>query len=274
MTSAIRRLDLTDLPACLDLAEEREWGREENKWRLLFEVGAVYGIDAPDGGLAATATGTSYGTVATAVSMVLTARRHERQGLGARVTRHVVAQSGTPTAFLTATPYGRPVYERLGYRTVGEVTALVGEFRGHATGTSRPATPADLPAILELDASVTGLPREILLTRMSTFCLGFRVVDGPSGITGFGGAWRNIDQTVAGPIVAADLETASALLADLAAELPGPIRVDVDRRQRDFFAYAEKSGLEPRFSSTMMEYGPAVRCDPSRMFTMAAQALG
>ncbi len=50
----VRRLSAADLPACLDLAADRNWPREEHKWRLLFEVSEVYGLDDPAGGLAGT----------------------------------------------------------------------------------------------------------------------------------------------------------------------------------------------------------------------------
>jgi hypothetical protein len=44
LSGDVRRLTLDDLPGCLDLAADREWPREEHKWRLLFEVGDVLGI--------------------------------------------------------------------------------------------------------------------------------------------------------------------------------------------------------------------------------------
>jgi hypothetical protein len=50
----VRQLDLTDLDACLDLAEDRSWAREVAKWRLLLDLGGGYGIDDPGGGLAGT----------------------------------------------------------------------------------------------------------------------------------------------------------------------------------------------------------------------------
>jgi hypothetical protein len=47
LSGDVRRLTLDDLPACLDLAADREWPREEHKWRLLFAVGEVLGIVEP-----------------------------------------------------------------------------------------------------------------------------------------------------------------------------------------------------------------------------------
>lgn len=266
----IRRLDLADLPACMALAADRDWQPEEGNWRLLFEVGAVYGIDAPGGGLAATAAGMSFGSVATVVGMVLTAPTHERQGLGRRMTEHAMTEPGTASAFLTATRFGRPLYERMGFRPVGETANLVGDYSGAPSGMSRPASPADLPAVLAADAEATGLPREALLTALMKHAM--RVVDGPSGIVAFGVSRPNFDrETLIGPIVAPDTTTACGLLADLGAAADRPVRLDADHRHPEFLAFAGKSGLAHRFDLTLMHHG---QVPAARVFALASLALG
>ena len=76
MDSPVRRLSIDDLPACQRLAADREWGKEDRKWRFLFSVGDVYGIDDGNGGLAATVVSTPYGKDVAAISMVLVAKRY------------------------------------------------------------------------------------------------------------------------------------------------------------------------------------------------------
>jgi len=51
-----------------------------------------------------------------AVSMVLTASRYGRRGLAGRLMERILAESEDATAFLYATPYGHPLYERLRIR--------------------------------------------------------------------------------------------------------------------------------------------------------------
>ncbi|MGW0650707.1 GNAT family N-acetyltransferase, partial [Streptomyces umbrinus] len=117
----IRRLTPRDLTACADLSENRGWPREEHKWGLLLTAGTGYGIDDPDGGLVTACVVTSYGPqdrpALAAIGMVLVAERHARQGVGRRLMRHVVAELGTTPVTLHATPYGRPLYEELGFKT-------------------------------------------------------------------------------------------------------------------------------------------------------------
>jgi GNAT superfamily N-acetyltransferase len=274
----IRRLGLDDLPDCMRLAQDREWSREEHKWRLLFDVGEVYGIDDPDGGLAGAVVSTRYGTGVAAIGMMLVARKQERQGLGRRLMTHALDRSGTAGAWLTATDYGRPLYERLGFRTIGHSSAYTGSFRPRpsdpAQPVSRPMTAADLPAVLALDAEVCGVPRTELVTRLPAFCTSLRVVDGPSGITGYGGAWRNESITVLGPLIAGDGQTALALLSDLAAEAEGPLRVDVEHRWPALIDWAVEHGLSRAFTTAVMIHGADLPGDRDRLFLPVTVALG
>ncbi|MCT9930411.1 GNAT family N-acetyltransferase [Planotetraspora sp. A-T 1434] len=274
----IRRLGAEDLPACLRLSQDRDWLPEEHKWRLLFEVGAVYGIDDPEGGLAGTVVATRYGRAVAAISMMLVARRHERQGLGGRLMRHALAEAGTTTVWLTATDYGRPLYERLGFRTIGRCHTYGGPFRPPGGGSprpvSRPMTAVDLPEVLALDLAAFGADRTALLTRLPSFSEEFRVVDGPSGVAGFGGAWRNGDGAVLGPVIAQDSGTALALISDLAAAVEGPLRLDADDRWPELATWAEAHGLSHRFTTAIMVHGAPLPGDRDHLFTPVMVALG
>jgi GNAT superfamily N-acetyltransferase len=278
VTAPVRRLGIDDLPSCLHLSEDRSWPREEHKWRLLFEVGEVYGIDDPDGGLAGAVVSTRYGREIAAISMMLVARRHERRGLGGRLMAHALEQSGTASACLTATDYGRPLYERIGFRTIGQCSTYRGEIQPQAGDPQRPSSrqmvPADLPAVLALDAEVFGAPRTALLTRLPSFSEQFRVIEAPKGIVGYGGAWRNVDSTVLGPVIAADTNTALALLGDLAAAAPGPVRLDLDHRRPELITWAEAHGLRYGFTTAVMVHGDPPSGDPDRLFTPVMLALG
>lgn len=274
----IRRLTLEDLPSCLLLSEDRSWPREEHKWRLLFEIGEVYGIDDPDGGLAGAVVSTRYGREIAAISMMLVARSHERRGLGGRLMTHALEQSGTAGAWLTATDYGRPLYERIGFRTISQCSTYRGEFQPQAADPPRPSSrqmaPADLPAVIALDAEVFGASRTALLTRLASFSEQIRVVEGPKGIVGYGCAWRNVDSTVLGPVIAADATTALALLSDLAGAVPGPVRLDLIHRRPELLAWAEAHGLRYGFTTAVMVHGDPPSGDPTRLFAPVMLALG
>ncbi|MGK5530700.1 GNAT family N-acetyltransferase [Streptomyces sp. URMC 129] len=275
-------MTLADLPACLALAEDRGWPPEAHKWRLLLAAGQGYGIDAPPGesGLIASAVVTSYTDAYRCVSMVLVAGRHSRRGLGRHLMRHVVAECAPAVTFLTATDYGRPLYEQLGFRTVGAVTVLRGRFTGTApaaaTAAVRPATAADLPGILAYDLPVFGADRTELLTRLPSFADRILVAHAPDGrLTGYAAAWPNVTTTVVGPVCADDLPTAQALIARLGSAAPLPIRFDADDRHPELAAWLRASGLSGGSRFSLMVLGaPDIPGDITRRFAPYSVALG
>ncbi|NKZ02755.1 GNAT family N-acetyltransferase [Actinomadura latina] len=270
---AVRLLGIEDLAACQRLAGDREWGREDRKWRFLFSVGDVYGVDDDNGELAGTVVSTPYGKDVTAISMVLVAKRYERRGLGGRLMRHVIDNASAASLCLTATEYGRALYERLGFRPVGLCTTYKGVSDGPSRrGVSVPLEAVDMPAVHALDTEVFGADRSQLVEGLPFFCETLRVVRDETGIAGYGGAWRNDDRVIVGPLMARDAETALTLLDEVVPE--GPIRLDIDHRHPELNAWAEEHGLRPAFTTTIMEYGAPVANDPSRLFLPVAQALG
>ncbi|MDX3096443.1 GNAT family N-acetyltransferase [Streptomyces sp. ME19-03-3] len=284
-TSPVRRLTPADLPACSALAVSRDWGAEEHKWRFLLTHGTGYGIDAPDGeGLAATTVLTRYAGGLAAVSMVLVAARYEGRGLGRRIMTHVLAEAGDDTVTLHATDRGRPLYEKLGFRTVGTVVTHYGRFAPPAPADSagpgaarpRPCTEADLPALLALDAEVFGADRSPLLRDLPRFAERV-VVAGQDGVlTGYASAWRNADTLVVGPVVAGDAAGARELITALASDADTPVRLDLRTgTPGSLDGWAAEHGVAPAFPNTLMVLGDReLPGDAHRRHTPLMVALG
>jgi ribosomal protein S18 acetylase RimI-like enzyme len=274
----VRRLGLDDLRDCLLLAIDRQWLPEEAKWRLLFEVGEVYGIDDPAGGLAGTVVLTRYGRDLVAVSMVLVAGRYGRMGLGRRLMLHAMDRAGGATVFLTATEYGRGLYEKIGFETVGTVVTHIGHLALEPEDLKydgvRPAREGDLEAVIDLDAQASGAPRTRLITRLFTFAERVRVVERGGAITGFGAAWRNVDNVAVGPVVGESTAVARALIAGLTTGLHGQARLDLDTRQAGLTAWAVARGVSPAFSTALMVHGGPLPGDLDRLFAPVMLALG
>ncbi|MEU5291759.1 GNAT family N-acetyltransferase [Streptomyces umbrinus] len=278
----IRRLTPRDLTACADLSENRGWPREEHKWGLLLTAGTGYGIGDPDGGLVTACVVTSYGpqdrpTLA-AIGMVLVAERHARQGVGRRLMRHVVAELGTTPVTLHATPYGRPLYEELGFKTTGRAEMVRGHFvpgGPEPEVATRAATAEDLTAILRLDEEVFGIDRTHMITRLPAFADQLRVAEEDGRIIGYAAAWPNLDNHVVGPLIARDTETAKALIASLAAHVDGPLRTDIDVRHEELLAWVKERGLAPTSFNAVMTYGIAeLPGDWTRRFAPLTVAAG
>jgi GNAT superfamily N-acetyltransferase len=272
----IRRLTPVDLPDCLLLAQDRQWPPEEHKWRLLFAVGDVYGIDDPAGGLAAVVVLTRYSRELAGIGMMVVAARHERQGLGHRLMRHALGSADAATVWLTATSLGRPLYEKIGFRAIDQCTIYSGHFQPDQpiSTRSRPVTEADLPALHAMDAKVFGAPRTDVLRRLPTFLDEFRLIEDANGLAGYGGRWSNTDNTVIGPVIANDLPTARALLSDLATPVTGPIRLDLVHERPEQVTWATAHGLEPGGSTTVMIHGDDLPGDRNRLYNPLMVAMG
>ncbi|KAA8887928.1 GNAT family N-acetyltransferase [Nocardia colli] len=266
----VRQLGVGDLPACLDLAADREWPREEVKWRLLLELGGGFGIDDPRGGLAATVFLTEVAPGIGAVGMLLVASRHGGRGLGRRLMEAALSTADCATVFLYATEAGRPLYTKLGFRVVDEVVSHTGVFtRGaHALGLPIDET-GDLSALASLDRRAFGADRSVLLR--SVLGIADRVVVAEGGYVI---AWRNLGTVQAGPLVADSIGTATALLDAVLPE-GGSARVDVGGGAvAELGGWLVERGLTARPPLPLMVLGVDLPGQRVMLRSPFAQALG
>ena len=259
----IRRLGPEDLEDCAALSVDRGWSPEKSKWSLLLEQAEAFGVDAPDGGLAGSVVLARYGKDLASVGMMLVAARYGRRGLGRALMEHLLDAAAGATVTLFATDAGKPLYEKLGFRTVRRSAAFVGRFRAapappptdNSKMRSRPAVAADMAAILDIDMAAFGADRGQILTRLPAFAEQLRVLETEAGPAGYAAAWRNTTSTVIGPVVAANAAGAERLIADLAAQVRGPIRLDLDPDGPELPRWALAHGLEPVSLNAVMAYG-------------------
>ena len=275
----VRRLSVGDLPACLDLAADRNWTREDRKWQLLFEVSEIYGLDDPaGGGLAGAVVLTRYGLDLAAIGMMLVAARYGRRGLGSRLMTHALERAAGAVVYLTATEFGRPLYQRLGFRALDISVTHRGLLRAEppAAGTAslRIASEADLASLSAIDATVFGAPRRNILTRLLSFAERVVIAEEHAAITGFAAAWQNESILVVGPVVAADLPTAKSLIGAVAVGASGPVRVDVLGSHAGLAEWAAARGLAAGDETALMVRGGELPGDRGRLFAPVSVAIG
>ncbi|MCG7523173.1 GNAT family N-acetyltransferase [Streptomyces sp. OfavH-34-F] len=279
----IRRLTRDDLAACADLSEDRGWPRDEERWALLLAAGTGYGIDDPDSkGLMATCVVVSYGTGMAAVGMLLVAGRHTRRGIGRYLMQRVIEAAGETPLSLHATSAGCPLYEELGFLSVGRTLRLTGFFQAPAASgplsdsgtTVRPASAHDLRALVELDSVVFGLDRTHLLTRLPTFADHMRVAERDGELIGYAALSPSAEHHALGPLVAVDTATAKLLLVSLAEATDRPLRADIDARHEDVVDWLGACGLRSHSETTVMVLGADRHGDWTRYFAPFSLATG
>ena len=256
----VRHLGPDDLRYCVALSIDRGWAPERTKWALLLEETEAFGVDAPapDGGLAGCVVLARYGPDLASVGMMLVAARYGGRGLGRALMEHLLAAAGDATVTLFATDLGKPLYDRLGFRVMRRNVAFMGTFRPERPapeGTSRPAAEADMAAILDIDKAAFGADRSRLLMRLPAFAEQLRVLETDDGIAGYAAAWRNETATVIGPVVAPAAGAARQLIASLAGQAGGQIRLDLDPDRPGLPRWAFARGLQPVSRNAVMAYG-------------------
>ncbi|MGH3402502.1 MAG: GNAT family N-acetyltransferase [Streptosporangiaceae bacterium] len=106
------------------------------------------------------------------IGLVATHPDYSRQGLATRLTQHLIAWSREhrcTSVALDSTPDGRPVYERLGFRPLGDTVELIADTGASAAGPDAPAAEVNqnLDELLDFDRAVFGGDRAALFLALT-----------------------------------------------------------------------------------------------------------
>mgnify|MGYP001574187893 CR=1 FL=1 len=251
------------LAGCVALSKSASWNQNEADWRLMLELGRGYGFSLADGTLAASTITLPYGLGFAWVSMVLVLPEYRRKGYATQLLRRALQdlKIENRTPILDATPAGHEVYAQEGFRgTWGfRRIALHGpaSFSGAADGVGvRPLQASDWPRIAALDAPAFGADRVTLLRSLAERLPGAALVAERDGeLSGFvlGRDGREANQL--GPLVARDVTSARALLAEVLARVPSPVYIDVVDREPALQAWLGEHGFVFQRPFTRMVHG-------------------
>lgn len=280
-----RALTEADLPRAAALSKLIGWNQAEADWRLFLHHGVIHGVDDPGEALPATAAFIRYGAQVAWISMVLVRPDRRRRGLATRFMRWAVeALAGTPCAALDATPAGREVYRRLGFRDEFGFRrwALPEALQDDPGLAVRALRESDWPAIRALDEAAFGAPREFLLRDFAMRMPGAALVaeDG-NGIAGFVLARDGVRSPQIGPVIARGDAAGRALIAAALAALPPPSGgqpravLDLMDARVEVAAWLRAQGATEQRPFTRMIRGKApLPGDPSRLLAVAGPEFG
>ncbi len=236
----IEPLTAADLASALALSKSAHWNQNEADWLMMLALGRGWGIRDRDGDgpavLAASTIALPYGQHFAWLSMVLVLPAFQRRGHASRLLRHALAELGSEGrhAVLDATPAGHAVYVQEGFgdgwafARYRRAAALDSGSRRADLPVTRPLRDDDWPAIDALDVPVFGASRLALLQTLARrLPAAAHVVEQGGQVRGYvlGRDGRTAIQI--GPLVAADTESALALLGAALAAVQGPVVVDL-----------------------------------------------
>jgi len=287
VSAALRQIDLSPVHAAAGFALSTRigWNQALADWDYMLAAGEGVGLTVPDGALIATAMALPYGGFAW-ICMVLVDPEYRRQGLATRLMDAVIARqvAAGRVPGLDATPDGREVYRRIGFRDHYGLWRYRAE-QTDATASSPPAPPditirpleeGDLPAVAAMDRGVFGGDRGQLLGHLLR-----RVPGVPQGawhgndLVGYLLAREGREAHQIGPLVAEDPVVAVALTRAALSRIEGPVYLDAPDAQGAFVAWLKGSGFaQQRPFFRMYQNHSGGFDDPGRLFAIAGPELG
>jgi GNAT superfamily N-acetyltransferase len=273
-------LETGDLDAACALVAEAGWNQNAADWRIFLELGSAISVKTGDGRLAATAATLPYPSGFGWISMVLVTGAFRRRGIATRLLERCIERlrAAHSVPVLDATPAGREVYKRLGFRDGWAIQ----RWRRRADGPlpssqgARQLREEDWPNVLALDAAAFGCDRSPLLERLRERSAGFSCIfERNSRVRGFLLGREGRIATQLGPIVADDEACAAALAAHAIRRRPAPIIVDALERHAAFAAWLAAHGFERERPYTRMALErDALFGDPGATIAIAGPELG
>lgn len=286
----VRPMTADDAEPASDVLVGGGWGDRRAFFRFAIEHPGLSPLVAEaDGRIAGTGIATVNGSVGW-VGMIFVDEALRGRGIGTALTAAVIDRlqaAGCTSLVLLASALGRPIYERLGFVAEMDYRLLVAAGQGGARPSTtwaaeaesdraparlRPFAPADLPAILALDAAATGEDRGHLLSAIAHPATTVVAV-GPSGrVVGFDArAPWGPHPTIAPALVdGVRLVEARRARTSVGAEL----RTALPEANERGLVTLENLGWRAERGLTRMVRGAPVRWDPQAIWGQFNYAIG
>ncbi len=253
-------MSVADIGRGMDLVRMAGWNQTPDDWAMMLKLGQGFAIDDETGRLQATSMVLPYAAHIGWIGMVLVDEVARRQGFATRLLNNAISvlQGMGLTAMLDATPAGREVYRRIGFRDVAPISRWRGSGAGDAPRARSDALQVlaeDLPSGLALDAASFGVVRKNLLADFTARQKAVTLT-----LPGNGGMlWSRAGGTATqiGPVVSATAEDALALLAAALDRVHGPVLIDVPDRETRVSAFLSSRGFQIERPFMRMALGDA-----------------
>jgi predicted N-acetyltransferase YhbS len=243
---AVREMTAEDIPAGLRLCRASRWNQTARDWAQFLEL-------APHGARVAVRDGGVIGTVATLpyedrfgwIGMVLVDPAERGHGVGTRLLEEGLALLSGTCARLDATPAGRPLYAKLGFREEYGLARMqrppvVAAPSATPTPAVRSMTALDLAAVAAFDREVFDADRSAMLRWLLEGAPEYaRVLEDVGGVAGYSFGRHGHDFEHVGPLVANhDAQAAEIAAACLgAAPRDRPLVIDAARHSSGWLAW-------------------------------------
>ncbi|WP_409271646.1 GNAT family N-acetyltransferase [Neobacillus sp. SCS-31] len=277
------QFDKSDIPGLIALSASVGWDYDQYEIATVMSSGKIFGHKNGKGEIVSSSAIIPYDNKLASIGMVIVNKEHRGLGLGKDATQKCIdSVSPDCSIMLIATEEGKPLYEKIGFRTVGHVhkflcdSYLTPESLKPNSVTIENYNENDFIEILNLDKAAFGDKRSNFLhyrINQSKQCLVAK--DTKGNIVGYGLSILGPENLLLGPIVAPDFQTAALLLDWLVIEHTGKLRIDVPSGNKDFMFFLEQCGFKNVAKPPiMMLNSVSLPARNSNLFGIAAQIFG
>ncbi|EJN15972.1 putative acyltransferase [Bradyrhizobium sp. YR681] len=265
------------LEGALRLSRQAKWPHRLDDWQLALHLSTGFvALDANAATVVGTVLMTPYKRDVATINMVIVDEAARGRGLGRQLMEAVIALAGSRALRLVATREGAPLYRKLGFWETGAIVQHQGQaLRVVSPAQVRLAEALDILGILELDRSAYGADRRDLLRALAKIGQ-LAVLDRGQGITGFAASRAFGRGEVIGPVVAANVDDAKALLNFFMARSEGRfVRVDTAEGSQ-LSTWLADQGLVRVDEGIVMQRPIIAQSSraPLTTFALASQAFG
>jgi len=260
---SFREMRSEDIEAGLRLCRASHWNQTRRDWELFLEL-SPHGcrVAIKDGQVVGTVTTVNYENRFSWIGMVLVDPAERGQGIGSLLMSQALGVlSDLPSIRLDATPAGHKVYQKLHfsdeYRLSRMETVVSSVGFAHHGNAARPMEKKDLPAVADIDRTVFGADRRMILEwLLEGACEYAWVVEGEDGgITGYTFGRHGFNFEHLGPVVARSQETARQLVSACQSQHEGRrFILDASHCEPDWRSWLESVGFREQRPFIRMFY--------------------
>ncbi|MEY9627250.1 GNAT family N-acetyltransferase [Sinorhizobium fredii] len=263
------------LESAVQLSRQAGWPHRLEDWQMALALSdGVVALEA--GRVVGTTLVTAYGNDCATINMVIVDEAMRGRGLGRGLMDAALRLAGDRPLRLVATADGLPLYEKLGFRETDTVLQHQGIARELAApAETAMATANDITAIADLDRVAFGADRRELIAYLAKVGA-LAVIRRNGNVNGYAALRPFGRGDVIGPVVAANVDDAKALVVHFIATRPGQfVRVDITA-EAGLSPWLSDLGLAHVGGGIAMEKPSVPRAADraATIFALANQALG
>ena len=258
----IRRMTRDDIPDGMRLKNIAGWNQKEHDWELFLEAN-------PDGCFVYMCEDSIVGTIATIryedrfawIGMMLVDPSFRRRGIATSLMNHALEYLGhDSTVKLDATPVGKTVYNRLGFKVEYVISRMIAHFpaiEGEIIDDLLLLPLNDLSEIVSFDSTAFGANRQRVLRSLINNRpeLSWRRLHNGK-ISGYCTGRPGTNFWQIGPVIARKSDDAVSLTAAAVRSIHGqPVVIDVPVRHKSFLRTLQSMGFSEQRQLIRMFHG-------------------